>query len=62
MSLADCFPIDPKAYRALPVVGTRRKQWTIVSEHGGLIAYFSGTQAQANIEAQRLWQQRKVQA
>jgi hypothetical protein len=37
--------------RVLPVVGTGRKSWQIVNEHGALVRYFDGSVADARREA-----------
>lgn len=43
---------------ALPVVGTRRKEWQLVNHMGGLLKYFIGTKRQAEKEAARLQKER----
>jgi hypothetical protein len=40
--------------RLLPKVGTRKREWLIVNEHGGLVQEFTGTQAQAERKAKEL--------
>ena len=41
-------------YRAIAKVGTRKRQWLIVNEHGGLIEEFDGTENAAEIQAAKL--------
>lgn len=46
--------VYPDEVRVQSVIGTHRKSWQIVNEHGGLLRYVDGTKRKAIAEAKKL--------